>query len=188
MFKDTNELIRRAYDNAKAHGFHDEKRTSEHWLMLIVSEVSEMMEADRRGRYSDRRSFEGLSGDGAVFDGSIFERYIKDTVEDEMADVAIRIYDYMGVLGMKFTSNDLAFDMDKEFKEEFGGFSFTQKCYLMVKLATEGNGFENGVAKLHCMLCTLEAWAKDSGIDLRWHIGMKMKYNASRGVLHGKKY
>jgi hypothetical protein len=34
----------------------------------------------------------------------------------------------------------------------------------------------------------IEAWAKQIGFDLDWHIRQKMDYNAQRQRLHGKKY
>lgn len=46
-----NEFIATAYKTACDHGFHDEEKGNAHWMMLVVSEVGEMMEADRAGRY-----------------------------------------------------------------------------------------------------------------------------------------
>lgn len=47
----TREFIDRAYRNACEHGFHDEKLSVEHFLMLVITEISEAVEADRAGRY-----------------------------------------------------------------------------------------------------------------------------------------
>ena len=48
----TKELVFRAHDNAKKHGFHDKKIDLEQAVMLIVSEVGEAIEAHRIGRYA----------------------------------------------------------------------------------------------------------------------------------------
>lgn len=49
-----NELSKRAYKCACEHGFHNEERSNEHWLCLVVSELMEAVEADRK-----RKRFKG---------------------------------------------------------------------------------------------------------------------------------
>ena len=44
-----NELRDRAYQNAVAHGWHEKELSNEHWLCLVISELMEAVEADRRG-------------------------------------------------------------------------------------------------------------------------------------------
>lgn len=45
--KELPALIKRAHDSATAHGFQDKPKSAAHWLMLIITEISEMVEADR---------------------------------------------------------------------------------------------------------------------------------------------
>ena len=45
-----NELRDKAYRNAVTHGFHDEELSNEHCLCLVISELMEAVEADRKGR------------------------------------------------------------------------------------------------------------------------------------------
>ena len=52
---DFNELAKRAFENARAKGFHDVERKDNHWLMLVVCELAEAVEADRSGRRADRK-------------------------------------------------------------------------------------------------------------------------------------
>lgn len=40
----------RAYKTACEHGFHDKELSNEHCLMLVITELSEAVEADRKGR------------------------------------------------------------------------------------------------------------------------------------------
>lgn len=42
---DFNELVARVYENAKAHGFHEVEHEDGHWLMLVVCELAEAVEA-----------------------------------------------------------------------------------------------------------------------------------------------
>lgn len=44
-----NELRNRAYKTACEHGFHDKELSNEHCLCLIVGELMEAVEADRKG-------------------------------------------------------------------------------------------------------------------------------------------
>ncbi|WP_249365517.1 MazG nucleotide pyrophosphohydrolase domain-containing protein [Cytobacillus citreus] len=65
-----NELCKQAYETAKSKGWHDEPRETGTLLALIHSEVSEALEADRKG---DAENF-----------------------LEEMADVCIRVFDLCG--------------------------------------------------------------------------------------------
>ena len=47
---DLNELRDRAYKTACDHGFHDEELSNEHCLCLVISELMEAVEADRKGK------------------------------------------------------------------------------------------------------------------------------------------
>lgn len=64
-------------------------------LMLIVSEISEAMEADRsdetaRVPEETKQFIQGLEGDEFK---TAFEKRIKNTFNDELADAVIRIFD-----------------------------------------------------------------------------------------------
>lgn len=95
-----NELAKRAFENAKAKGFHDVELPDAHCLMLVVCEVAEAVEADRSGKRADRKEYERLAGVCEErLQPHLFEMYIKDTVEDELADAVIRLLDFMGMKG-----------------------------------------------------------------------------------------
>src|SRR5690554_5959110 len=52
-YKGLNELRDEAYETAKSKGFHENKQVDiPRSLMLIVSEISEALEADRKGRWA----------------------------------------------------------------------------------------------------------------------------------------
>ena len=68
-----NELKERCYDTAKKNGFWDKERNDGEAIALMHSELSECLEAMRKGNW----------------DG-------KDGVAEELADCIIRILDYCG--------------------------------------------------------------------------------------------
>jgi NTP pyrophosphatase (non-canonical NTP hydrolase) len=92
-----NELCTAAHSAAVAKGWYERPRELPELLMLVVSELSEALEADRNGKRSDFNPIEYVTG--AVSD-SAFVFGVKDTVEDEIADAVIRIADLCGHLGI----------------------------------------------------------------------------------------
>ena len=94
------QISKEIYQNAIDHGFHenvDKDLTSDQLcskLLLIVSEITEAMEADRHGKYSRINNMSDvlLKSNDTYFEEN-FLKYVKDTVEDELADAAIRIFD-----------------------------------------------------------------------------------------------
>lgn len=98
--KQTGRLI---HENARSKGFWDKERNVGEMLMLIVSEASEALEADRDGKYSD-----WLLGDPPILQSDqlddnkfkeLFESRVKGTMEDELSDVVIRVMDMMYARG-----------------------------------------------------------------------------------------
>jgi NTP pyrophosphatase (non-canonical NTP hydrolase) len=94
------ELSKEIHENAKNKGFWDKERNMGEILMLIVSEVSEAMEADREDRQANVNGFnkmlEGWDDEHYAYDNAfkmVFEKTIKNTIEDELSDAAIRIMD-----------------------------------------------------------------------------------------------
>ena len=101
-----NELSKQIHKNAKSKGFFDSERNLGEMLCLIHSEVSEALEAVRENKYysnavSEQQWFiKGMADKnyGHTFnDDSFFkeqfENRVKNTFEDELADVVIRVLD-----------------------------------------------------------------------------------------------
>lgn len=97
-----NEISKEYHQFFKAKGFFDNPRELGTLLMLIVSELGEALEADRCGRYADMKAFESCLDDGASELEKIeaFKMYVKDTLEDEIADTLIRLFDLCGYMGI----------------------------------------------------------------------------------------
>lgn len=85
------ELQNEIHANAIAKGFWEEPVNMAEKMMLIVTEVSEMCEAHRKGKMCVVIP-ELVVEDNERFK-TYFEHAIKDTFEDEMADTIIRLLD-----------------------------------------------------------------------------------------------
>lgn len=120
-----SELQKQIHENAKNKGFWDAPFNMGEKLALIHGEVSEALEADRKGEYFIFKTTENLKDELNQEEWNVwFKNFVKDSWQDEMADAVIKILD----------------------------------------------------------LCEYK------GVDLEWHIKAKMRYNATRPHMHGKKY
>ena len=167
------------YKIACEHGFHDEQYSERHYLCLVITELGEAVEADRKGRHADLASFnEVINGFACEI---AFDGYIKDTVEDELSDAAIRILDLAGANGDTFPSfSSEPYKRDEGMCDYFKSKSFTESIYEICE-----DIFTTGYDVALYDLFTL---AEVMGFDLMEHIRLKMEYNKTRERIHGKKY
>lgn len=183
-----NEFIATAYKTACDHGFHDEENSNSHWMMLVVSEVGEMVEADRKSRRANRKRFEKdyEKYSNLVVEG--FERYVKGTLEEETADVCIRLFDFLGMKGIEPETFE---DKKDDWQNMFASLSVCEQCYELVQGITLicNDSTPNEIAEITgAMIRFCFNFAEHHGFDLEWHIVHKMKYNERRAKLHGKSY
>lgn len=89
-----NDIAKNAHENAVEKGFYDKEIGMGTALMLVVSELSEALEADRNGRHCKPVivGFINNIKDEDLFLEN-FSNIIKDTLEDEIADAMIRLLD-----------------------------------------------------------------------------------------------
>ena len=186
---DYSSYIKEAFDIAKDHGFHDVELPVNHFIMLIITEISEMVEADRKNKRCKLGNFGKACLVMNLDSGFVtkFENQVKDNLEDEMADACIRIFDLAGTFGWTLS--------DKHGEEE--GYrayrcvsqrKFTEIAYSLCNLLTANGAYSYNEQKCTAALAFMESWAKDLHFDLAWHIEQKMKYNKTRARLHGKQY
>lgn len=103
-----NEYSKLASEISKSKGFQDIELNIPTKLALIHSEVSEALEADRIGtevnhRVTNISHIESLECD-KVFKAE-FEYGIKDTFEDELADILIRVFELCGIKNIDIDSH-----------------------------------------------------------------------------------
>lgn len=181
---DLNTLRNRAYQNACDHGFHDRELSDNHCFMLVITELSEAVEADRKGRRADKAEFELVvsSNSDHMSEAFVdaFERLVKDTVEDELADTVICMLDMAGLRGINLNGIFIVAYIVSRKK------SFTENCYAIIKDIV--NYKYTTEECLNYAIRQVFELAEFYDMDLEWHIEQKMKYNEHRGKMHGKKY
>ena len=193
--KHLNDLKNEIHEAAKVKGFWDNERSDETLLMLIITEVAEAVEADRKGHRANVEAFTDkilnsrpINGDptytGAITSEMAFAAHfgscIKDTVEDEFADVIIRCFDLAGHKKMYIADSRYSF-----WKGYVSRNTFSDNAYRICMILTHGN---DTVTKMELALGFMWAWCDYLCIDIEWHIEQKMKYNATRAQMHGKSY
>ena len=65
-----NELRNQAYRNAVVHGWHEENLSDEHFLCLVMSELMEAVNADRKGKRALRKIFEATCNTPQPYPGN----------------------------------------------------------------------------------------------------------------------
>ena len=177
---------------AVAKGFWDVPHSVGHYLMLVVSELSEAVEADRIGKWArlDHDTIDTLQRiEGAPY-AQEFLREVKDRVEDEIADAVIRLLDLLGWMlkDRALSETEVVTDLGVSAFYISGEMTLADALWPILQEACCLCGkYAHRYAILYSIK-SLELLCDRLGIDLMAHIDLKLKYNATRPALHGKKY
>ncbi len=168
-----------AFQIAKEHGFHDEELSVEHFKCLVISELMEAVEADRKGQHANLEDYNDMLYKYNDFERA-FEMDVKDTVEDELADACIRLLDLSGLAQTEIcllNINATYIDKESRFTE-----NIYEVCFVLMN---------NHLPLDFCISTTLLyiiKLAEVLDIDICKHIELKMQYNRQRPYKHSKKY
>lgn len=89
-----NELAKEIHKNALDKGFYEKPRNVAEMLMLMVTEISEACEADRKDFYVKYHSMDAINGWVSDKDfADAYKEHVKGSFEEEMADIVIRVMD-----------------------------------------------------------------------------------------------
>lgn len=112
-----------------------------------------------------------------------------DSVEFEMSDVCIRLFDMCGVFNVvpDYLS---AGDMRDMFDALCKDMSFCERCFMLSCLLCRCEDLDaNSLSSIiGGALTFISCMAEDMNVDLIRHIELKMEYNETRPKKHGKKY
>lgn len=215
---DLNILAKQVHNAAREKGFWDKPRNIGELFMLIVSENGEGLEAHRSNKFTHNiNSLSGLAqGNDAekIRYKTEFEASVKDTFEDEVADVVIRLLDFVGWRGSmgiqleyyrkkpKFQLVEpnvgetmllvcgclyKAYKACKKSLKAYEAYERTEyhSEYILLQEREQIAKLEKHINHALAYLYNLSDFC---GFDLNKHILAKMRYNTTREYLHGKAY
>jgi NTP pyrophosphatase (non-canonical NTP hydrolase) len=176
------ELAKEIWEVNESKGFHNpEVYDREMAELLILSESFEMLEAHRSSRWASikpyKKSLE-LEPHKKTFN---FETFIKNSVEDELADVVIRTLDYAIQNNIKIDYNNSAVDF--EYCEYYDN-----NIKMFIRDLIFFHNEEMIYNFINHVLYSCFNYAKSNNIDLDWFIREKLEYNKTRDYLHNKRY
>lgn len=186
-----NRYAKDCHQRAVAKGFWDGTHSVGHYLMLAFGELHEAIEADRLGKWAklDHDTIDTLQRiEGAPY-AQTFLREVKDTVEDEIADAVIRLLDLLGFLldGRELQARKVN-RVNSVYGEDGIPPMLTDALIPIVATLCEADADCDTTTGILYAIKSLEYLCDHLGIDLMTHIELKLKYNATRPALHGKKY
>lgn len=197
MIDQLRELAPFVYKGNKSRGFWEDgaNKNKDEAVMLMITELSEAVEAHRKNHHYDKTNVhptyevwrEMCHGTVSEYNQDAkqhFIAYVKDTVEDEIADTVIRILDFTGGFNIDIIERDYR----KKSKGNFAADVLTL-CKLCIKAGQDKEvGEPYTTLDWGYVLSAIIKFCEWYNIDLMQHIDWKLSYNASRPYKHGKKY
>lgn len=193
--EDLEVLSKQAFESAKSKGFYSDTGIDiTFYLMFIIVEMSEALQADRKDRHGSIEDYESEIEMGRDIP-TAYKNTLEGTVESEFADIAIRI---LSLLGSIMDSEKAEFMEDEDLIDEYKlaefifGFDLVEDLYRLIEKmgVCDLNDSPNWYLAKHLqkILMDIFAIAHCNNINLMEHIRLKMKYNETRPYLHGYKY
>ena len=162
-------------------GFWDEQREDWECMALILTEAAEAVEADRKKKNANDKDVYTLMTIELCDSGfrDSFKNLIKDTVQDELADICIRCLDLAGSKDKKYLNYKKTANLQFLNRYNLLGFywDLTTKAQYMVE-----NNLIGHLKEICFEIISVY------GSKMYDHIDLKLKYNSMRERLHGKEY
>lgn len=181
------------YADSKRAGWHTDDYGEVEWAASVLSEIGEVINADRT--YANANMFAFDDAEDNIGDFKFrFSRFIKDTLEDELADVAICFLDYPISIDeeeISFPGWEVAMSMAAAYVD----CGIPELCLTLARCIThcvrraeddvrpEDMGFDGHSWGM--LLPILMRWCLYNDIDIMRHIDMKIEYNKLRPYRHG---
>lgn len=173
--EDIRELCKEAHENAVRHGFWNEEHDIRHYLMLVITELAEAVQAYRKGGFAKRNMYEKIVKERSYTKEMAYLLSVKGTFEEKMADACIRLMDLTGRFDVELPTD---INIIRTEGEDITVTLFKAIFFMHNALCRDAGALVMYLIRLSEAL----------GIDIEWHIRLKMAYNASRPYLHGNKF
>lgn len=193
----TNELAKKMHDSAVKKGFYDKKPSNVKLILLIITEISEFYEHYRCKERANIKAARKAFTNGSDFN-AVFYSYIKNTAEEEIADIIIRILDFIGFLGWEM--DDIEFPLNgvkaenEEYLENKTFELITDITSIIIKNPKNMNFNDKLLPKTNVkitlieMLLNLVKISRYLNFDVFEVIDWKYRYNQSRPYKHNKQF
>ena len=192
---DLNKLAAEIHEAAVAKGFWDVEDAEEKHLAKMISELGEVVQADRAGVMYEIEH-EGAKPEGVVAELADF---VMMAIDFAMQRDAVHSVEY----GIKSSEEDIKYAVKE--RKDVKNIADLKKIYASVPVIRlvisssgcvfKASGYDDplGVeevyfADLGCMINMIYIWCAERDYDLWDVIRQKMAYNESRPALHGRKY
>ena len=141
-----------------------------------VRRIVEAVQADRKGRRVTRKVREDYEQFMEAYNDisiTMYESAISGTLEDELADIIIRMLDFCGMKGYSFDYRLIT-------PEEYFMRDFTYFAWCLCRDILDRHE--------ELVVWSVIKYCEKHGIDILWHIEQKMEYNKMRPRMHNAKY
>ena len=181
-----DEFAQQAYATAKAHGWHDTEQPDETLLMLIITEIAEAVQADRKDRHADKKGFikDCVYDDDNSFQFS-FDLNIKNSVEDELSDILIRCLDLIALRGKGVYVDEYMAKYLHDFLKRKP--SFPEVAYELCKFAVSTDESIGLSERIGGIISLVTSYCKLNSIDIDFFVEQKIRFNKLRDYKHGNK-
>ncbi len=211
---DIIQYCREAHEAAKQKGWWTGSTPYNTRLLLVISELVECMEADREGKCADLKGFEkrmkeireslnpSQTGSYLTHEDYMkqvfvakYRHYIKGSIEEELADAAIRIFD---LLGYEMTPESGTFvaieggekyvtDLWPPIPKQLANFPKDETLAEQLHHIITKYFGRRSVQQLTEALGMIFLIAEQQKVDLLRHVNYKMEFNKCRALKHGGK-
>lgn len=186
------EFSKETFKIAKAHGWHNQNYSDAHWSAMMLTELSEAIQAERQGFHTTPKAVcaameeafpHGLSNPCSGNLG-IFTSMVKGTVEEELADFVIRICDFVAMKG-----NSLFYEVLLD-KSRFKRLSLTEFVTDLVKWlpdTVESKPQTTVISNIQVAISNVQAYLDVRSFDMINLLLLKQEYNKTRAYKHNNK-
>lgn len=180
------EIQEQAYDTAVKQGLYAENIEDNNLISRIIEEMYEMVDAFNKCNVADVKRFNKRMN-RKLFKPTFvkaYDKYIKNTVQDEVADVILLISSFSQHRGIELTGEIQGIDWHRDFSKH----SIYENAFAFTKNATRGyrkGGIPLTLAeRLNFLFAYIVKWGETLGVDIDKHLNLKIKYNKTRNYRH----
>ena len=181
-----NEDRDRAFKIATDKGFYKQPISIESEIIMIITELSEAINALRCNRHTD---LSGWTTPDFYYNEAytdLFEMCCKDTFEDELADTLLRALSLSGALKIDLTlAESIA-------RDRISMGAPTQPAsvffFALVQLLAQDLAVSDTPIILNRFIGYMMVWCLEEGIEIDMHVYLKKIYNEHRPYLNGKSF